>query len=184
MENENKTAFDPTAMPTATTTGGNSTPSKFNFAEIKNNKPLFYGIIGGTALLVVIIIVVIILNAGSKLVCTKDGEYGGVKETEKVVFKFNKGLTKVTRTMTYDYTNDSETTEEDLKKQVEEFNKEKDAKTEEKYKVDISLSGKVVTLTATYTAESFKEQFKAAGQEDQSMEGYKKYFENNKYTCK
>lgn len=186
MENENKTTFDPTAMPSASSTGGNSTPSKINFAEIKNNKPLFYGIIGGTVLLVVIIIIVIILNAGKKLVCTKDSEYGGVKETEKVVLKFNKDVPKVTRTITYDYTNDSNTTEEELKKQVEEFNKEKDEKTEGKYKIDVTLSGKVLTMTVTYTSEEFAEQFKSTidSLEDKSIDGYKKHFEKQKYTCK
>ena len=185
MENENKTSFDPSAMPSAST-NGNTTPSKINFAEIKNNKPLFYGIIGGAALLVIIIIIVIVVNSGKKLVCTKESEYAGVKETEKVVLKFKKDVPKVTRTVTYDYSNDNDTSEEDLKKQVEEFNKQKDEKTEGKYDIDIQLNGKILTMTVTYSSETFAELYKSTidSLEDKSMDGYKKHFEKQKYSCK
>ena len=187
MENENQNAvnsFDPSAMPAATpSNGANPTPSK---ASIMDNKPLFFGLIGGAALIVIIIIVVIVVNGGKKLVCTKEDEFSGVKETEKVVLKFKKDIPSVTRTITYDYTNDSDTTEEELKEQVDEFNKDKQSKTEGKYDVDVSLNGKILVMTITYTSDQFKELYKSTidGLEDKSMDGYKKYFEGQKYSCK
>ena len=184
MENN---GFDPTAMPTA----GNSTSSasSFDIKKLMENKKAFYGIIGGVAALIVIIVVICVLNGGKKLVCTKEDEFGGIKEKSIITLKFKGDVPSAKVETIMDYSGSDSVSEEDLKTNIESTNKSYDElkkNGEAKFDYKATLNGKVVTMTMTYTADQFKEEAKETidALEDKSIEGYKKHFEASKYTCK
>ena len=153
--------------------------------KLKNNKLLYYGILAGIILFFGIIIF-LILTSGRKLVCTKESEYSGVKERETVTFKFKKDVPSVVRKVEYDYTTDASTTAEELKSQVDKLNEDKKNNENKKYEINATIKDKVITLTQSFTSEQYKESFKSSidQMEDKSINGYKSYYENLKYTCK